>query len=259
MLLKRGQITTFLVIGVIILFVTGMVLYVRSVLVEEQAAPAPAGAVETAPLKNYVEACLKSVGEDAVIQVGKTGGFMEPVPLPSITYNETDIYYWYYVNETISPSKEVIENEIQNYIILNLESCLADFENFKAQGYNITTGLIYPNVTIASNSVFMKINYPVTMKRGRAESIVPDFEASVNVRLGKILDTVEELIVEQDEKPDMLCLSCLTYQALANNLRFENNYFADMEHIKLIDDTVKVRNEPYEFSYAIKLAPLVLT
>jgi hypothetical protein len=259
MLSKRGQITTFLVIGIIILFVTGAVLYARSVLVKEQITPTPAGTIETAQLKSYVEACLASVGEEAVIEIGKTGGFIYPVPLPSMTYNDSDIYYWYYINTTISPSKEVIENEISNYLRLYLGDCLADFTNFRAQGYNITTGSISPNITIASDKVLMKVNYPVTMKRGAATAVVPDYEASVNVRLGKIIGIVEQLIVEQEKKPDMLCMSCLTLQAVTNNIRFENKYYDDMEYIRLIDDTVKVRNIPYEFSYAVKLAPLVPT
>ncbi len=256
MLAKRGQITTFLIVGVVLLFVTGLVIYVRNVTVKETIKPTPAGAIETAPLKNYVESCLKSVGEDAIIQVGRTGGFMEPVPLPSMTYNNTDIYYWYYINQTISPSKDVIENEISNYLRLYLEDCLADFTNFKAQGYNITTGSILPNVTIASDKVSLRLNYPVMMKRGTATAVVPDYETSVSVRLGKIIDVVEILMSSQNETPEMLCLSCLTLQAVLNNFKFENKYFDDMELIKIVDNLVTVKNQPYEFSYAVKLGPL---
>jgi len=260
MLAKRAQISTFLIIGIIILFVTGAALYARSILVKKTIEPAtPAGAIETAQLKSYVELCLKSVGDDAVIQVGKTGGFMEPVPLPSLTFNGTDTYYWFYVNKTIAPSKAIVENEISNYIIYNLDSCIQNFTNFRAQGYEITAGKISPNITIGSDQVSLKLNYPVTMKRGTATAVVPDYEASVNVRLGKILDAVEALMSDQEKNPEMLCLSCLTLQSVTNNLRFENKYYDDMEYIKLIDDAVPVNNNPYEFSYAVKLAPLRLT
>ncbi len=259
MLSKRAQITTFLIIGIIILFVIGAALYARSFLVKKTIEPATTtGTIETAQLKSYVELCLKSTGEDAIIQVGKTGGFMDPVPLPSMTYNGTDVYYWYYINKTIMPQKNVVESEIGNYIYFNLDSCLQNFTNFKAQGYEITAGKISPNITISSDQVSLKLNYPVTMKRGTATAVVPDYETSVNVRLGKILDAVGILMNDQSKTPDMLCLSCLTLQSVTNNLRFENKYYDDMEYIKLTDDVVTVRNNPYEFSYAVKLAPLRL-
>lgn len=78
---KRGQVTVFIIVGIILLFSTALIVYIRSRAVEEiPAAQVPAAIsevpAELQPLRDYVESCLRQTATDALTAIGAHGGYL---------------------------------------------------------------------------------------------------------------------------------------------------------------------------------------
>jgi len=99
MVSKRGQITLFIVIGVLILIIVGIFLYVRAP-VDEEEVPR-----DVAPVKVFVEECLEDIGKEAVIENSIQGGYyyfddIEYISSPSLI----PVYYKHASRGTSSSS-----------------------------------------------------------------------------------------------------------------------------------------------------------
>lgn len=131
--MKRGQVTAFIIAGVIILIAVVLVLVSQSEYIKDffdvQRSKLVGVASEVEPVKEYIEGCLKDVGEDAVTLVMLQGGYLSPDLNPGIfkEYSKIDISYWYYDKKDISPNIEDIKNEIAVYVDEILPTCIDSF------------------------------------------------------------------------------------------------------------------------------------
>ena len=132
---KRGQITVFIIIGMIILFSVGTYMYLR-----EQGANAPKFLQpKTPPVEAFIELCTQRTAQQAINLIGTQGGFLS-IP-PEIALNPTryvsaipgfggpgvpKIPFWFYRGRTEIPSIEFIQREIENYVAANINYCLKD-------------------------------------------------------------------------------------------------------------------------------------
>ena len=249
---KAGQLTAFIIVGIVILAIAAVVLYVRTL---TRPAPPPTPP-ELAPLKAFVEACLEQAGKAALLEVGQRGGYVEPVPLPSFNYFGNDTATWFYLDRAFVPEKKAIEFELGVGALRQLPSCIADFESFRAEGFEIETGNATPNITIGEREVFFKLNWPIKLRRGAVEATLDEFGATIPVRLGIIYGIIKDYILEQQALPSMLCVSCLVKLAVKNDIVFDSVYEGDLILLKLVDDVVKVGGRPYEFAFGVRLGAL---
>lgn len=108
---KRGQITVFLVIGMIILILFGMYYYVKSYSAKSAVKNAPGKRSEADIVKAYVESCIKNVAEDALFEkIGEQGGYVDVIANP--TYGENGI-----INSPISPAYTQFQGKNVSYYL----------------------------------------------------------------------------------------------------------------------------------------------
>ena len=79
--MKKGQITIFLIIGVIFVVIAGIIFFMRSegsnidtANLEIQKVPA-----ELTPIKEFTDSCIESVSKDALQKIGLHGGYIDPL------------------------------------------------------------------------------------------------------------------------------------------------------------------------------------
>jgi hypothetical protein len=111
---KRGQITVFIIIGIVLLLIVALFLYIRSVAVERvPTAPAVEEIpTELNPIRTYVQNCLKDTVIDGFELLGARAGYISPenygitaTPFPTdanaVSFfpddpNSPPVAYWYY-------------------------------------------------------------------------------------------------------------------------------------------------------------------
>ena len=245
---KRGQVTLFVIIGLVILFSTLIILYIRSI-DHNQTPPV----VVKDNINNFVEQCLFQITEDALIKLGQQGGYIEMEGIDKVTaqyapfesellslyQGKLHIPYWFYqdsqeLDKTQMPTlmksydeDYSIQWQLENYISKNIKTCLNDFEVFTAQGMNIVEmGIIDTEVIITEGDVNIKLNYPI--KIFKEENDVENrksFVTSVPVRLGRMYRLAKEI---RDYEMENVFLEKHTMNMISAYSRVDSDYLPPM-------------------------------
>ena len=147
-------------------------------------------------------------------------------------------------------SKQQIEKEISNYITRNLEFCIGGFTDFTQ--YNITRGKLNTAAIIQDEKVLVKLNYPLTIKKGESVSRIQDFETEVPVRMGIIYDIIKKY--QDQEKPiEGMCFNCQVDELEAKGLSLDSYDYNNETVIFVLKDKYSIiNNKPFEWIFANK-------
>lgn len=197
---KKGQITIFIIIGIIILLSVITIIYIRSRVVKEElevgveeATEVPDWAREVRP---FVEKCIQDIAIKAFKKIGEHGGYIDfedfylsgsffninpgnPTESDAVSFStksKAPVAYWWYMttpNEcndctvsSIDPSLEFIEQQVNQYMNRELPPCLNDFKVFREMGFQFEAGNPDTDTTINLNTVDVTVNRPTEIKLG---------------------------------------------------------------------------------------------
>ena len=231
---KNGQITVFIIIGLIIIFVIGTVLYLsRTQVTKEFEAVRPAVSEipqQVQPLRDLVESCILRLGTDGLRRIGDSGGYIDTAGFNVNPIAPTDgeaiefspgagpkiVYWWHMKSEndckkdcafdTLRPGLyrsdggNSIESQLDKYATDNLRDCLGNFEDYVKQGCQVQE-LGQPKVTanIAEEDVFFVGKYPLRALCGSQTFDVEDSYVSIPLNLKEIYNLATELTNFENE------------------------------------------------------------
>ncbi len=210
---KRGQITTFVIIGILVVVMAVGTYYFRDIIIPRGLSPKDIQVPEQAEsVKLYVESCFDKSLRDAVNLIGSQGGYIE-LPGDVINVGEftnrlklfgnNEVIYWYYkadnnVDYIQVPNIKSMENEISNYIENNLVKCLGVFNEY--DGFQIKKGRIKTETDISNARVVSKITFPLEIKKGDFEFKFSEFYSSLDVPLGDLYSVAKRIFdMEEDD------------------------------------------------------------
>jgi len=169
MMKKRGQVTIFVILGLVLIIGIGLYFYVSSKHIRPDI-DVPRLAGDAGQVQEFVESCLEQVGRNGLTELGRHGGYIDPTDikytLEEFDYNALDqsesdmaflnvndessgIPYWYYSRSsrscwhceisTATPPVELMSYQLGLYVDKHLPECLEGFNSFKEQGFEITS------------------------------------------------------------------------------------------------------------------------
>lgn len=237
-----GQVTIFIIIAILIIAAVALFFIFREkvgITKEKPVSP------EIATIKNFVEGCIKETSEDGIILVGIQGGYFN-LPREHLVLENSEIAYAYYNGKnTLTPISNM-ENEINSYIKNSLPFC---FELGNFSGFNITEGKIKAESTINKDEILLKVNYPLTIKKGKSTSILDEkYNEEIFVRLGDMHFITQKIINEKlnSNFMDLTYLSELGYSI--SIFPQDNNVFI----YSIKDENYELGGMPYTFNFAVK-------
>src|SRR3989338_3444588 len=164
---KKGQITIFIIIGIILLFTFAAILYFTQRTAETElraeVEPVLAEVHQTfRPVQTYTDNCILQVGKRGLKILGEQGGYiypdlagsfsaLHPTEADGIEMSSLKIPYWHY-NFNSNPDLEIkmrslkpylyieddpemsVEAQLQRFVDEKLDSCLANYSIFSGQG-----------------------------------------------------------------------------------------------------------------------------
>jgi len=217
--MKKAQITIFIILGIIILIAIGFGIYLAA---KTQISAKTPGTEHA--LKTYVEDCLKQTAITALKKIGDNGGFLEfknpyrelqlktePAEGDALPISELGTYavpYWWYmktpnncnncyITSDNMPLIPEIEEQINNYITNNIHTCLNKFEPFSQM--QIKTGEIAVKTLTTDNEIKISSEYPIEASRQGTTIKIKDFEATINIKLKKIIELANKIIEIQKQ------------------------------------------------------------
>jgi len=250
---KKSQITVYILLALILAIGYGLIVYLRNSETEKvEIGKISNMPFEISPIKTYIENCIENTGKNALLLIGKQGGYYK-LKNPYLKDDNFNLPYYIYNYIDFSPSIKDIENEISKYIDNRLESCINNFEEFKKIGFDISQDKPKSNTKIAINSAYIEVNFPIVITKGGNIQKIEKLSSSINnVHLKSIHNVSKEISNLQYQEPNKLCLSCLYDFGEKNNLYIDVIEYPNNTLIFEIRDYNNSIAEIYNFTFAIR-------
>ncbi|MAG50636.1 hypothetical protein CL621_03285 [archaeon] len=250
---KRGQITTWIILGIVILTAIGGTILVKNTVLKsewdknrERAAKVPQQIV---PVKDYIDGCISTIGKDAINMVGMQGGYVD-IPGFKLTVfpnGALEVPYWYYQKENgidvvNIPPFDDMGREISNYVNSELQSCFDNFRSLRESGYRITTGDIKTITEIGDEKIFLTLDFPVRIEFKGLTFNMDKHYNSFDVNLGKLYKLANK-IIERASEDVFLEEQTIDFLVLYDEIPFSGSELRCSPKIWLKEDVIRELRE----------------
>jgi hypothetical protein len=191
---KRGQVTIFIIIAIVIIAAVALFFIFRTTL-----APTTQIPQEFQPAYNTFLSCLQNNVQAGVNILESQGGYIYlPQFQPGSIYSPfssqlnflgNPIPYWFYVSgnnipENQVPSQAFMQNQLAQYVDQVARDC--DFGTYTNQNFIIQMGQPIASVTINPTQVQLTLNMGLSMSKGNDTAYVSTHTINVNSELGNL-------------------------------------------------------------------------
>ncbi len=245
---KRAQVTVFVILGIVLLIILGLILYLRNigigvdtnVFIENQ----------KEAIQDHVESCIEQEATPILNVIALQGGTL--VPTKSRLYNGYQINYLCYnqINTELCINRVLtlksMEDEISRQLKTNIQSCL-DIKQFETSNTKISTGNLDVSLTIGEKNILFVVDYPITILKDNTRDSITRFTKTINNPLGLLFNTAVTIIESESSFGDF---DQLPYMIIYKNVIIEKDRpFPDKVY------KIKTINDPYTFQFAIEGEP----
>ena len=212
---KRGQVSIFAIIGVIVVALIVLFLFVRNK-VYIGGASLENLEKEFPPIQSHVENCLQETGNKFIPLIGKQGGYLTANSGTFREYKGENInYLCYNVQGKAECSNRGlrlndISSSLEKGMIQDLNRCL-NIDQFKKFGLDVSRSETSLKVDIGEDKVILKANLPVKVSKGEIEARRDSFSTELNYPLGRLYNSVKEIVDSEALNGN---LDTLTYSVL---------------------------------------------
>lgn len=253
MLKKRGQLTLFVIIGVVI--VAAILGYF---LINQEASEPPINNEKVIVLRENTLDCFNNIYVNALVTIGFQGGYNEVTD--GIYNGFVSIPYYYKQGNLNVPSREIIENELADYINVATPFCIG-YEDVVASsetlGLNITSLDLVKgnfsgyetsykenkaNVKIVNGEVIFTNDIDLTVKDGEGNAYIikfEDYSKRIKSDIYSMHEIASYIATSLKEDDESTCLSCLQEMAEENDLTVDiMGYLSPEDEIIIISNNV---------------------
>ncbi|MFT7615290.1 MAG: hypothetical protein ACI8Y7_000096 [Candidatus Woesearchaeota archaeon] len=225
--LKRGQISAYIFVGVLIAAIATIGIIASNPLtvdvtntLEDFAVTEQVDQAFT-QLRVYVEQCMELTAREAIVLLGTQGGYIEQdfrvieqLPteseaIPFVPGSDYVVPYWLYMFDSNSclencqfnshrpplrieeapDSTVAIERQLNEYMHEKVTDCLGNFEAMEAVGYSVVSrGLPIFSTNFRQDDVQFLLNYPLTVTSGQTNEDLSQFLVEIDVPLKRMYD-----------------------------------------------------------------------
>jgi len=204
---KRGQITIFIILSLIIVIVIGGFFVIKNNLVDEKIT------ADMQPIYEDFLVCLEDKTLVGIDLLETQAGYIslpdfEPgssyMPFSShLDFLGNPIPYWYYVSgnnlkKEQVPSKQEMEIQLGDFIDEKIKRCV--FDKYYEQGFQISVGNSKTEVKIRENNVEVELEMDLSISKGSDSAVVQKHKILVDSRLGKLYDSAKKVYDYEKEK-----------------------------------------------------------
>jgi hypothetical protein len=220
---KRGQVTIFIIIGIVFLIILATLFLSSNPLPEYQ----DATTVKMAPIQEYIQRCLATSMKQGVEKIAKNGGYHESTQI--LKESSFGVPFWFMDNMSITPSRRFIEEQISLEIQQGLQTCLDNFQVFIDQGYTVEStreGLLV-EVEILENHINAKASLNKKISKADTSIQLDSFSEKMEMPLGKLYDVSTNILETFLIKENALCISCFSLIGNQKNVVIEYERYGE--------------------------------
>jgi len=204
---KRGQVTIFIILGIVIIAVIALVLYIGGLSFKEQLSDEEAQSfvsARTEVVSTFVEGCVEDSAWIVLNTIGRQGGYVVPRTgnFDVVAYTDQDsgvLNYAAYLENgeyanvfpSLSKSEEEFEEVLEEIALdpdnqeLTFGRCINNFDDFKNSFDEISYGDLEVDAEFG-DSVVIKVTFPVTIRRSNYETTIEEYAVILPVNMKEI-------------------------------------------------------------------------
>lgn len=259
---KRGQITIYAIVGVIILAAVVLLLVVRNK-VYLGGANIENLEKEFPQIQSHVQDCLQEIGKKYVAIIGKQGGYLTTNPGVFREYKGEKINYLCYNIEGKPECRNRglrlsdIQLALEKVMIQDLNRCL-DIDQFDKSGLEIKRAEVKLSADIGEDKVIFNVDLPIKIIKGDVEARRDKFSAEINYPLGRLYNSVKDIV---DSEAVYGNIDTLTYSVLKTRVTGKPYVvqklqpYPDKLYLLKIKD-IPNSNEEFVFQFFIEDEPI---
>lgn len=237
--MKRGQVTLFIILGILVLTAVSLTLYVNQEFIknlfEERITRLTEVPYAIQPLDVHIKDCVSDSAKLSLNIILLQGGYFEPKN--KIELESIDVAYWY-DGKDITPTIETIEKETAKSMQEILPNCLLDFN----EDYSIEIKELKSKISIRNKEIIIedKVNLDVVYNN-LTYQIIKTYNSQLESDFNGIYNSANKIIRSEISDPeyfDLTLLSSLGY----------------MVNFNRIDDTIvySISSENTYLNFAVK-------
>jgi hypothetical protein len=240
---KKGQVTIFIIVGIIILGSVALMLFLQKSVIPEN----DTDIMFATQVQTFVEKCIDNTGKDAVYYVSEQGGYAD---LPEVYDSDFSLPFYFHEGNTIAPTQETIEGQLSVYMQEMLPFCL-DFTSLEEEGYNIESEEIMVKTKISRMKVSFLVNYPLYVSKGNIGRELVSFAGEIPTTMKTMIETSNQILSGIEEHPDRVNLGQLYDLSMENGLIIETVPYQNYVYFTLTDKKT-IDREIYDFNFAVE-------
>jgi len=238
---KKAQISIFIILGIIILMVFGLLFYLAYLQIESDETKE-----DSIDVKNFINNCLSSSVEKEIQLLAMKGGYYNPAE--KVDIENAEITVLKKSNSNLCPNIKQIEDQLEANIKPRFLECMIESkEIFK--GKDIDYGQPIFNVAAYPSNIFISMTFPVKISAKGYFKEEKDFNYDQKgMRLPYIILIINESITQMIEEENYF------NEALFNNTNLNINItkYETGVLFEISDHTSRINGEPLEFVYAVE-------
>ena len=200
----KAQVTLFIVMALAIIIAGVIYFSYRGQLEPKAEFVAP----EVAPVKSFVDNCIKLIAEDGLERIGLSGGYIKIPPgmdenpkayLSSLPQSGFKMPYWWYNGIKAVPPEDFIKDQLKNHIRNELQGCVNNFGPFENQFEikPLKEPLIDVNFNDEDTAIEMKYPLEIIAKDASFTAKIENFGYTIPIRFKKVYE-LAKLIMERE-------------------------------------------------------------
>ncbi|MBT4376069.1 hypothetical protein HOD29_01715 [archaeon] len=235
----KGQVTIFIIVA-ILLVALALSYFIFRDSIKQNTLPS-----EFSEVQVFVQDCVDSVSENAVLYSGQKGGIYGP----NETTSEGISKYILDSQDKYFPHISMVEEDLALEFNDLFLTCLNNFSGF--EDLSIETGLLETEVFIENEKVYFEINYPIIISKGEKEIVLDEFKTKVSLDYFNFYSAVEEFMINQRTSSG-ICLTCLFDVGERYDVEIDMLDSGDSRTtiFMFYDEEIKLNDEVFEFRFA---------
>ncbi len=216
---KRAQVTLFIIIAVVVVAVAALAVVlwpkISGLFMTRQSAEQLL-ATQGEQIRNAVADCVESVSYDIFYRMGLQGGYYT-TELYAVDFGGPKYVVLYKDDNKVRVNKlprlELMKSEFARALEAEgnaaIDSCINNFAGFR-RVVDIETGTRKINATIAEDSIFINVDWPIKISKttveGTVEQTINQRQAEVLIPLGRVWTFANDIVnyeAKQDNFEDM--------------------------------------------------------
>jgi hypothetical protein len=228
---KRGQVTIFILIAIIMLAVSAGIFFIMQNFTTQSIGDEIGKTVSSEPIKLFIEECLKSSVVDATKEVLSNGGYTKDT-IHQMTSsdnllefaNDNEMFsvpYYFQEDNSQIVSMNKIETETAKESTILFNDCINEFTVFENEGQEIQVGDATIQVKFVNDLTTANLNYPLTIIEREKEMSISEFSVTIPFNFEDKHSLISQFLSLQEEDPNFFLVSELSELAYENNLGLE--------------------------------------